>query len=246
MIAPILTYLLSNAGSLRTKYLVMFSLTSIVSGYPLVFIDRFFDMYLTIPDYGSIFIVGLYLNFSEKIRKNKFSIFAFYAFSILFYENLAIALALAELMDNKKLIKDRIWLFILGLLTTCAWLATIITVSYFKSGSQNITFADDKLFRDSNFSHIHLLISAFTVLMLWPIVLGLLTSGQKKIQDSHLNLDENNLRFAFGLLATYLLAVFTSGLDAEGARQTISAQLLLYAIFSKGKKTINRANRPNV
>jgi hypothetical protein len=82
--------------------------------------------------------------------------------------------------------------------------------------------------------------------MLWPIVLGLLTSGQKRIQDVYRNLDTNYLRLAFGLQVTYLLAVFTSGLDAEGARQTISAQFLLYAIFSMGNQTTHRTSRPNV
>jgi hypothetical protein len=45
------------------------------------------------------------------------------------------------------------------------------------------------------------------------------------------------------LISTYALAIFTSGIDAEGARQMLPGQLLLFAMIYQHKAGTEKVKR---
>jgi hypothetical protein len=228
MLFPLVSYLLKLTNNLTQKTLIALSLTSIISGYPLVYIDRFFDMYLTIPDYAAIFAIGIYLNYKKKLLNSTLSTIFFMVFLTLTYENLALALGIAEVFNKKKPIKSRIVFLSTSIIITGAWISSFYITQYLSDNSFSLNVANTEYFRNSNFSHLHLVIISLFTLFLWPTILGLLVT----FKDRHVKLvKDKNLNLLFGLLATYLLATLTSGIDAEGARQTLPGQLLCFTIF---------------
>lgn len=234
MLSPILYFIFKDTKQAKQFIMTLIALGSIISGYPLVYIDRFFDMYLTVPDYMAIFILGLYLNFYSKIHAHKFLLIVFLFLCAMSYENLALAIGIAELMNRNKAFLQRIKFLVSTVLVTLAWVFIYLLSYNFLFELPSLTFADAEFYRKSNFSHLHLLIPAIFILFFWTIILGIIAGPGYKQLDS-LNYLDRRFRLFIGLLSTYALAIFTSGIDAEGARQMLPGQLLLFAMIYQHK-----------
>ena len=241
-------------SSITTAILMCFSIASIISGYPLVYIHSFFDMYFTIPDYGALFVLGIFLLYKEQITTNFKLWIAFSIFSVLTFENLSLVFALSLLILNRKNWSVYRKQALTSLIVTIVVPGLLIAIETQKSGWNSLSFPTPGYYGVANFTHLHKVIAVLLIIFVWPLLLGIASTyipGIRKLKRSSQAISENDntelawikaLLIAFGF--SYFAGLFNSGLAAEGARQTLAGQILflilgILNLNSRNSKKIN-------
>ena len=241
-------------SSITTATLMCFSIASIISGYPLIYIHSFFDMYFTIPDYGALFVLGIFLLYKEQLTTNFKLWIAFSVFAVLTFENLSLVFALSLLVLNRKNWSVYRKHALASLIVTIIVPGLLIAIETLKSGWHSLTFPTPGYYGEANFTHLHKLIAVLFIIFIWPLLLGLASTyipGIRKLKHSSQAISENDntelawikaLLIAFGF--SYFAGLFNSGLAAEGARQTLAGQILFLILGilnwnSRNSKKIN-------
>ena len=237
LVLPLLIYLykLVNRNSLATL-VGCISLASIISAYPLVFVDSFFDMYLTLPDYGSLFIVGLFLLQREKLTSNMYLWILFNSIAVLTFENLGFVFAITLYFVQKKSMMNLKKYIIVSCVLSVILPAILIFIELLRGSNSGVMFPEFGYYGLSNLNHFHKLLVALALIFVWPFLLGAL--GYLSLTARHSA--ENNaevkasnywvIALLFGFLASYFVGLVNSGLASEGARQTLAGQLLFFLI----------------
>ncbi len=215
---------------------VCFSGASIISAYPLVFVDSFFDMYLTLPDYGSLFIVGLLLNYRDKLVLNSFYWTLFNILAVLAFENLGFVLAVALYFIQKKTKRSQQKLIFISCVVNLALPAALVCIQFLSTPKGEVLFPKFGYYGTSNLQHLHELFLALVLIFAWPFLLGIvgriiLGFGNLKVHSEAIN-DTNYWHKALlcGLLASYFIGLMNSGLASEGARQTLTGQVIFFLV----------------
>ena len=237
LILPLLVYFYKlvkhNQAALA---FVCLSGASIISAYPLIFLDSFFDMYLTLTDYGSLFIVGLLLNYRDKLVSNSFYWTLFNILAVLTFENLGFVLAVALFFIQKKTkIKQQKLIFI-SLVLNLTLPAILVCIQFLSHPNQGVLFPKFGYYGSSNLQHLHELFLALVLIFTWPLLLGvvgrvILGFGNSKIDSDAIN-HANYWPKALlcGFLASYVIGLINSGLASEGARQTLAGQVIFFLV----------------
>jgi hypothetical protein len=234
-IAPIVYFVFKNSKKSNvSSLLITLSFFLIISGFPLSQINNYFQVYLINYDYGSIFLIGIYLNFFEKINQNVFRYVFFLLLASLTFENLPFAFVVSstimEIYSRKvRNLKKYYILNVTGLLVSVIAPLTLILLALHNFG--NVEFVDSQYYFSGNISNTPKLLIALILLFFWPLLLGLFLSSEKsQILDQKSDSTLLIKSILYGLLFTYFIGFFTSGLSSEGSRQTIGAQLLFLVL----------------
>ena len=252
---PLIIYFLKKINSsITTATLMCFSIASIISGYPLIYIHSFFDMYFTIPDYGALFVLGVFLLYKEQITNNFKLWIAFSIFSVLTFENLSLVFALSLLILNRKNWSAYRKHALASLIVTIVVPGLLIAIETQKSGWNSLSFPTPGYYGAANFTHLHKVIAVLLIIFVWPLLLGIASAYLPRIRklkysSKAMPKNDNNelawikaLLFAFGF--SYFVGLFNSGLASEGARQTLAGQILflILGILKFSSRNSKRTN----
>ena len=89
-LAPLLIYVNKIFTSNHFKVITLLALTSIISGYPLFYLNTSFGIYLVNYDYMVIMVMSMVLIFYRQIFGSRLMTFAVAFFCTTVYENLGI------------------------------------------------------------------------------------------------------------------------------------------------------------
>lgn len=230
---PLLIYVSRLIKSERIKIITLLALTSVISGYPLYYLNTSFGIYLVNYDYMVILVMSLLMIFYRQIFGSKLLTFSVVFFCTTVYENLGI-LIICSLYFLKKEINNfsRTMQMALG--------AVILSVSLLICGvllknRLNISNESDGRYLQLNLDYWWKIAGAIFILFTWGLVLGAFVgflsfyrSNLKQILVLHelLNIKLYHGIF-FGYLISLLIGFFVSGL-VEFARQLLFLQILSF------------------
>lgn len=241
-LTPLILYINKLFTSKSNKIIALLALTSIISAWPLFYLNTSFGIYLVNYDYMVILVMSIVLIFYQKIFDSKLLTFFVVFACTTVYENLGI-LIICSLFFLKKDTHQ----FFRYLLT--AFAAVILSISLlicgvlFKNGFE-FTNNSDGRYLQLNLEYWWKITGAIFILLSWGLILGIFVgnlslyrSSFKQIQflSEILNTKLYHGMF-FGYLVSFVIGFFVSGL-VEFARQLLFLQVLsfLYGITLASK-----------
>lgn len=237
-VAPLLIYVNRLFKSNRIKIITLLALTSIISGFPLFYLNTSFGIYLVNYDYMVILVMSIVLIFYRHIFGSRLLTFSVAFFCTTVYENLGI-LIICSLIFVKKSSYHFFRTIQVAVGAVILSLSFLIFGVLVKNGF-NITNQSDGRYLKLNLDYWWKIAGAIFVLLIWGLILGVFLgflgfyrSDLKQIQVLHESLNIKLYHgIFFGYLISLLIGFFVSGL-VEFARQLLFLQILsfFYGIF---------------
>lgn len=221
--------------SFKLKLILVLSLSLMLVGYPMTLIHTYFGVYFTNADFGAFFILGIFLNNFKSLTSNTATFFIL--LSTLFFENLGIVFVFSLFFLRKDLFSTTInkIRYVFASIILPLSLLGISEVSNKNTsyiGFANVYFYD-------NLRQFWELVAALTLIITKILLLALISTWVARKNLNRLSEYQFELHVLLStFVLTYFIGFFNSGLSHEGARQTITGQLLLYLnliLFFKSK-----------
>lgn len=232
-LVPLLIYVSKLFTSNRIKIITLLALASIISGYPLFYLNTSFGIYLVNYDYMVILVMSMVLIFYRQIFGSRLLTFTVAFFCTTVYENLGI-LIICSLFFLKKSSYQFFRTVQIALSAVILSLSILICGVLFKNGFK-ITNQSDGRYLQLNLDYWWKVAGAIFILLIWGLSLGVLVgflsfhrSTLKQIQILHELLNTRLYHgIFFGYLISLLVGFFVSGL-VEFARQLLFLQVLSF------------------
>jgi hypothetical protein len=219
--------------SVNAKIFSVLAITSILSGFPLYYLNNLFGIYLVNYDYMIIFVMGLFINFSNQILKSKIMLFLFTILCTITIENLPLVLFISIWFLNKKTF-NRFKLLLLSSLTIFVTYSILLLGVILRNGSIKDMQSDGRYF-SFNLQRLPEIIGAIFIIIIWSFVLGVLVgySGYKGFPTNSLKsalefIPARNIR---GIIIGYFISSFVGifiSILTEFARQLLVLQIMIF------------------
>jgi hypothetical protein len=219
--------------NVNAKILSLLGFTCIFSGFPLYYLNNLFGIYLVNFDYMVIFVMGLFLKFSNQILRSKVLLFFFTILCVLTIENLPLILLVIIYFQNKKDFK-RFSLFKLSSITIFVTYSFLLLGVMRRNGSINSLESDGRYY-SMNLQRLPEIIGAIFVMIIWSFVLGTLVGG-----FGLKNFPVNSLRSVIefiparniqAIIMGYSISIFVGffiSILTEFARQLLFLQIIVF------------------
>jgi len=229
-------------GNINASIFALLAFACIFSGFPLYHLNNLFGIYLVNFDYMIIFVMGLFLNFSNQILKSKILLCLFTILCVTTIENLSLILLVLICFQNKKELK-RLSLFKLCSATIFVTYSILLLGVMFRNGSINNMESDGRHYF-SNLQRLPEIIGAIFLIIIWSFVLGILVGsfGFKSFPVDSLRsvIEFIPARNIQGITLGYSISVFVGffvSILTEFARQLLFLQIIVFLFgFAVGIK----------
>jgi hypothetical protein len=219
--------------SINAKIFSALAFTSILSGFPLYYLNNLFGIYLVNYDYMVIFVIGLFINFSNKILKSKIWLIFFTILFTITLENLPLILLIAVWFLNKKTI-NRFNLLLLSSITFFVTYLILLLGVILRNGAIKDMQSDGRHF-SFNLPRLPEIFGAIFIIVIWSFILGFLVGSlgfrgfPKHSLESVLDLipARNIKAIIIGYLISSFVGIFISVLT-EFARQQLVLQIMVF------------------
>jgi len=232
-LAPLLIYVNKLFTSNGIKIITFLALTSIISGYPLFYLNTSFGIYLVNYDYMVILVMSMVLIFYRQIFGSRLLTFTVVFFCTTVYENLGI-LIICSLFFLKKSSYQFFRTMQIALGAVILSLSLLICGVLFKNGFE-ITNQSDGRYLQLNLDYWWKIAGAIFILFIWGLILGVfvgfLSIHRSTLKQIQILRELLNTRLYHGIFFGYLISLlvgfFVSGL-VEFARQLLFLQVLSF------------------
>jgi hypothetical protein len=221
--------------NVNAKIFSVLAITSILSGFPLYYLNNLFGIYLVNYDYMVIFVMGLFINFSNQILSSKVILLLFTILCTVTIENLPLVLFVSIWFLNKKQF-NRFNLLVLSCITIFFTYLILLLGVILRNGSIKDMQSDGRYF-SFNLQRLPEIIGAIFIIIIWSFVLGFLVGylGYKGFPTNSLKLalkiiPTRNIR---GVIIGYLISSFVGifiSILSEFARQLLVLQVMLFVL----------------
>jgi hypothetical protein len=196
--------------NVKAKIFSVLAITSILSGFPLYYLNNLFGIYLVNYDYMVIFVMGLFINFSNQILRSKYMLLFFTMLCTVTFENLPLVLFISICFLNKKQF-NRFNLLLLSCITFFVTYLILLLGVILRNGSIKDMQSDGRYF-SFNLQRLPEIIGAIFIIITWSYVLGFLVGylGYKGLSTNSLiltlkGISDRNIR---GVILGYLISSF--------------------------------------
>ena len=229
---PILYFLNKVSGNNKVKVFNIFALNSILSGFPLFFVNNLFGIYLVNYDYMIIFVLGIFLNNYNKILVSKYLLPVFVFICSFTFENLIIVIIASIIFQESspmiklKTITKTLFYFLFSY--------TLLLLIILARNGRILNESDGRYF-NLNQAKLLEIWGAFFIIIVWSSVLGVVVAiaGQKKIKSHEIeSINRNRHLFILAAIIVSYLFSFVIGNIISGltefARQFIFLEISIY------------------
>ena len=215
------------------KILTTLAFTSILSGFPLYYLNNLFGIYLVNYDYMVIFVIGLFLNFCGQILKSNILLVLFTMLSTITMENLGLVLIFVVYFLTKRSYRRIKLTFLIGLSTLFTYLI-LLAAAVLKNGFIPSNHSDGR-YGYLNREKLPEILGAVAIIVFWSFALGYLVGqiGFMSFSTSELKTFYNDISpsklygLIVGFLFCFLVGLFVS-ITTEFARQLLPLQFIVF------------------
>ena len=219
--------------NINAKIFSVLAITSMVSGFPLYYLNNLFGIYLVNYDYMVIFVIGLFINFTNEILKSKISLTLFTILCTVTLENLPLVLVIAVWFVNKDTFDRFTLLAVTGITSFVTYLVLLLGV-ILRNGAIMDMQSDGRFF-SFNLPKLPEIFGAIFILITWSFVLGILVGGLgfRSLPKHSLKsvLDFIPVQSIKAIIMGYLISSFVGifiSILTEFARQLIVLQFIVF------------------
>jgi hypothetical protein len=232
-VTPLFIYVGKLFTSNRIKIITFLALTSIISGYPLFYLNTSLGIYLVNYDYMVILVMSMVLIFYRQIFSSNLLIFVVIFFCTIVYEHLGFLIICSIFFLKKG--SDQFYRIIQVALGAVILSLSFLISGYFLKNGFKISNESDGRYFQLNLEYWWKIAGAIVILIIWGLILGTFVgflsirmSTFKQIYVLHEMLNSKLYHgMFFGYLITLFVAFFVSGL-LEVARQFLFLQVLSF------------------